>query len=91
MESTETTQKAQRTFQGTVESEKMQKTIVVRVDRQARHPKYKKRYTISKRYLVHDENEQYHVGDVVRFAETRPLSKTKRWRVIGRAVSGPQA
>lgn len=68
-------------FSGTVVSDKMDKTIVVKVDRVAIHPKYKKRYTISKKYKVHDEKEQFSAGDVVSFIECRPLSKDKRWRV----------
>lgn len=72
-----------RTFYGSVESDRMDKTIVVRVDRTKIHPKYKKRYTVSRRYPVHDEKNQYHVGDEVKFCETRPLSRSKRWRVIG--------
>lgn len=72
-----------RTFQGTVVSDTMDKTIVVRVDRTTIHPKYKKRYTVSKKFKVHDEKNQYHVGDTVLFFETRPLSRTKRWCVRG--------
>lgn len=71
-----------RTFKGTVVSDKMQKTIVVRVDSMKVHPKYKKRYTVSKRFKVHDEKGQFHVGDVVSFVETRPLSRDKRWGVV---------
>lgn len=71
-----------RTFNGVVVSDAMDKTIVVRVDRTAIHPKYKKRYTVSRRYPVHDEKNQYHVGDTVIFCETRPLSRHKRWRVV---------
>ena len=70
-----------RTFKGVVVSDKMQKTIVVHVDRMKSHPKYKKRYTTSKRYLVHDEKGTHHVGDTVEFFETRPLSRHKRWSV----------
>ncbi len=71
-----------RTFKGTVVSDKMQKTIVVRVDSMKVHPKYKKRYTVSKRFKVHDEKGQFHIGDVVSFVETRPLSRDKRWGVV---------
>ena len=74
----------QRTFQGVVESTKMNKTIVVRVDRTKMHPKYKKRYTVSKRFHVHDEKEEAQVGETVTFEETRPISRTKRWRLTGR-------
>ncbi len=71
-----------RTFQGVVTSDKMAKTLVVRVDRTKVHPKYKKRYTISTKFHVHDENEVHKVGDKVTFEETRPLSRTKRWRIV---------
>lgn len=79
-----------RTFYGTVVSDQMDKTIVVRVDRTTIHPKYRKRYTVSRRYLVHDEQNQYHVGDAVAFSETRPLSRHKRWRVVGAWKKGEQ-
>lgn len=72
-----------RTLHGAVVGDQMDKTIVVRVDRTKMHPKYRKRYTVSRRYLVHDEQNQYHVGDMVAFSETRPLSRHKRWRVVG--------
>lgn len=74
----------QRTFEGEVVSTKMNKTIVVRVDRTKVHPKYKKRSTVSKRYLVHDEKNECKVGERVRFCETRPLSRLKRWRLTER-------
>ena len=69
-------------FNGTVVSDKMNKTIVVKVDRVRVHPKYKKRYTISKNYKVHDEKNQYKENDKVTFMECRPISKDKRWRVL---------
>lgn len=71
-----------RTFIGTVVSDRMDKTLVVKVDRTKIHPRYHKRYTISKNYKVHDEKNEYKVGDEVKFVECRPLSKNKRWRVI---------
>ena len=74
--------KNKRTFTGTVVSNAMDKTIVVNVERTKIHPKYKKRFTVSKNFLVHDEKNEFKVGDVVIFAETRPLSRHKRWRVI---------
>lgn len=73
----------QRKFSGLVISDKMDKTIVVRVDHVRRHEKYEKQYTVSKKYKVHDEANKYKVGDVVEFIECRPLSKDKRWRVLG--------
>ena len=71
-----------RTLEGVVVSDRMQKTIVVRVDRTLIHPKYKKRYVTSTRYKVHDEKGKYHVGDKVRFVQCKPLSKEKCWRVL---------
>lgn len=71
-----------RTLTGTVVSDKMTKTVVVKVSRLKMHPKYKKQYVVSERYKAHDESGQYHVGDRVVIRETRPLSKEKRWEVI---------
>ena len=78
--------KTQRVYEGLVVSDKMAKTIVVRIDRQKTHPKYHKQYRQSRKYKVHDEKGEYKVGDVVRFVETRPLSKDKRWRVVGKVT-----
>ncbi|MBI4600217.1 30S ribosomal protein S17 [Candidatus Uhrbacteria bacterium] len=72
-----------RTFHGTVVSDAMDKTVIVRVDSTRVHPKYKKRYTVSRKFHVHDEKNQYHPGQGVVFCETRPLSRHKRWRVVG--------
>lgn len=72
----------QRKFRGLVVSDKMDKTIVVRVDHVRRHAKYHKQYTVSKKYKVHDESNKHKVGDTVEFIECRPLSKEKRWRVL---------
>jgi len=63
-------------------SNKMAKTIVVRVDRRFAHPKYKKVVTGHKKFYAHDEKNEAKVGDRVRIEETRPLSKTKRWRLV---------
>lgn len=71
-----------RTFTGMVVRAKMQKTLVVRVDRVLVHPRYGKRYVRSSRYKVHDEQSQFHEGDKVVFRETRPFSKEKRWCVV---------
>jgi len=71
-----------RKFSGVVISDKMDKTIVVRVVRVKLHPKYKKRYSLSRKYKVHDEKNRFKVGDKVGFVETRPLSREKRWRVL---------
>lgn len=68
-------------FSGRVKVAKQEKTVVVEVERFYNHPKYEKRMKRSKRYQVHDELGVKE-GDVVRFIETRPLSKTKRWKVV---------
>ncbi len=75
-----------RQFEGTVVSDKMHKTIVVEVTMVKRHPKYKKQYRVHARYKVHDEKNEYHLGDRVSFIETRPMSKEKRWRVTGKVT-----
>lgn len=67
---------------GVVTSDAMDKTVTVSVERQFPHPLYGKAMKRTKRYHAHDENNEYRVGDTVRITETRPLSKTKRWRVI---------
>ncbi len=74
--------KIERSFTGTVVSDKMDKTILVQVDRTKIHSKYKKRYTVSRKYKVHDLKNQFKSGDQVKFIECRPLSKDKRWRVV---------
>lgn len=66
---------------GLVVSDKMDKTVVVAVENRAPHPKYRKIVVQTKRYKVHDEENQCKVGDRVRILETRPLSRTKRWTV----------
>lgn len=71
-----------RQFTGTIVSNAMDKTLVVRVDSIKTHPKYGKQYAQSKKYHVHDEKGAHKVGETVTFVECRPLSKTKRWRVI---------
>jgi len=76
------TSKIQRNLEGKVVSNKMQKTIVVEVDRIKVHPVYKKRYFVSRKYKVHDEKGLAKIGDKVIFEECRPLSKDKRWRLI---------
>lgn len=79
---TTTKQTTNRKLKGEVVSAAMAKTIVVRVDTFKLHSRYLKRYRVSKRFKVHDEKNQYKVGDVVEFIECRPLSRDKRWRVI---------
>ncbi|MDD2412644.1 MAG: 30S ribosomal protein S17 [Bacteroidales bacterium] len=67
---------------GVVISNKMQKTIVIRVDRKLKHPKYGKFLKKSTKYYAHDENDECNIGDTVTIMETRPLSKNKRWRLV---------
>ena len=73
---------ARKVRQGYVVSDKMDKTVIVRVDRRTTHSLYRKTVTKSTRYHAHDETNDVKVGDLVRIAETRPISKTKRWRVV---------
>src|SRR4051812_11116787 len=72
-----------RTREGVVSSNKMQKTIIVEVVRLEQHPEFKKTIKRKVRYAAHDEKNEAKVGDKVRIIETRPLSKTKRWRLVG--------
>ena len=75
---------------GVVVSDVQDKTIVVRVERRTAHPLYRKIVKVSKKFTAHDENNEAKKGDTVRIVETRPLSKSKRWRlmeIISRAVT----
>lgn len=80
-----------RKLNGTVVSDAMNKTVVVRIDRIKIHPRYSKRYTASRKLKAHDEKNLYHVGDVVTIEETRPISKDKRWRVLGKLGAPKEA
>lgn len=71
-----------RTKKGVVVSNKMDKSVVVRVERKLRHPVYEKVIVRSKRYYAHDESNALQIGDTVEIIECRPLSKLKRWRVV---------
>lgn len=71
-----------RKLQGIIVSDKMSKTVVVKVERIKKHPKYKRRYKISKKYKTHIEEGDYKIGDKVIIEECRPISKEKHWRVI---------
>ena len=73
-----------RRLTGKVISDKMQKTVVVEVQRFKQHEKYLRRLTIHKKYKAHDEKQEYHIGDKVVIEESRPMSKDKRWIVISR-------
>ncbi len=78
----EIVRKFRKTRIGVVSSSKMDKTITVKVERKLKHPKYGKFVKKTKKFHAHDETNQCGVGDVVKIMETRPLSKTKRWRLV---------
>lgn len=67
---------------GTIVSDKMQKTVIVKVERIKEHPKYKRKYKTHKKYKAHAESGEYKTGDKVIIEECRPISKDKKWRVI---------
>jgi len=77
-----------RVLQGTVVSDKADKTIIVRVDRRVQEPLYKKYITRSKKYAAHDEQNRCKIGDIVRIRECRPISKRKCWEVLVEAAAG---
>jgi small subunit ribosomal protein S17 len=77
-----------RRLRGRVVSDKMDKTVIVAVERKFKHPKYQKYVTRIRRFAAHDENNAYSVDDVVVIEESRPLSRTKRWTVVDRLVAG---
>ena len=72
-----------KTMTGVVVSNKMDKTVVIKVERKFSHPVFKKVVKTTKKYKVHDEKNECLEGDLVRIQETRPLSKEKRWRLLG--------
>ena len=82
MELSENKKAAKREFVGLVTSDKMDKTIVVQVSTWKLHRLYKKYVTKSKKYHAHDEHNEAQIGDTVRICETRPLSKTKTWKLV---------
>ena len=73
-------------MQGVVVSDKMDKTVIVRVERRVMHPLYKKYVRRSKKYAAHDETNALKIGDVVSIRECRPLSRRKHWEVMTEAV-----
>jgi small subunit ribosomal protein S17 len=73
-----------RKITGVVVSDKMAKTRVVSVSRLTKHPRYLKYQTLTTRFKAHDEKNEYHTGDKVVIEETRPLSKEKRWKIVGK-------
>ncbi len=74
--------KVKRQLKGIVTSDKMDKTVTVKVDRYVKHPKYGKYYTVSKKYKAHDEANAYKIGDTLIIEETKPISKDKSFVVI---------
>lgn len=72
-----------RVLQGTVVSDKGDKTVTVLVERRVMHPVYKKFIKQSKKYAAHDEGNAFKIGDIVQIEECRPISKSKRWTVLG--------
>ena len=80
-----------RMLQGKVVSDKADKTVTVLVERRVMHPIYKKYVTTSKKYAAHDEDRRCKVGDSVWIEESRPISRTKRWRVVNPDNKGGQA
>jgi len=74
-----------RKLKGTIVSDKMQKTRVVAVTRLVKHERYNKRYQLTTRFKAHDENNEYKTGDEVIIQETRPMSKGKRFIIVGKA------
>ncbi len=84
---TEHAEKNKRKLTGVVVSDRMAKTRVVVIRRFKKHPKYLKYYKTSMKFKVHDEENAYHTGDTVIIEETRPLSREKRWRIIGKVES----
>ena len=73
-----------RKLQGIIVSDKMNKTRIVAIVRLKKHPRYKKYYKVTRRFKVHDEKNEYKTGERVIIEEMRPLSKEKRWRIVGR-------
>jgi small subunit ribosomal protein S17 len=78
-------EKNTRALTGTVVSDKMNKTVTVLVERKVKHPLYGKIIRLSKKYHAHDENNEFHPGDIVVIEECRPLSRTKTW-IVARLV-----
>jgi len=86
----ETVSTQRKIISGTVVSNGMDKTAVVQVQRRFAHPVYKKYVSKRVKYKVHDEKNDLKIGDTVRIVETRPLSKSKRWRLLDILERGPQ-
>ena len=95
MTETETTTSARNSHrkvrEGVVVSSNMDKTVVVKISRRIAHPRYKKIITKFSKFHTHDEKNEAHVGDLVEIMETRPISKSKRWRLVRIVKSGELA
>jgi small subunit ribosomal protein S17 len=78
-----------RVLKGKVISGKADKTVAVLVERTKRHPLYRKNYTVSRKFLAHDEKNEYKIGDIVNIVESRPMSTKKRW-VVSKKVTGKE-
>jgi small subunit ribosomal protein S17 len=81
---------ARKTFEGVVVSDKMNKTRIVTVERSFRHPAYEKIMTKKSKFAIHDEANESHEGDLVEIMSTRPLSKSKRWRLVRVVKAAPK-
>ncbi len=79
-----------RILQGTIVSDRMTKTRVVSITRLKKHPKYLKYYKVTMKFKAHDEANEYKTGDTVYIQESRPLSKEKRWTIIGKVTSSKE-
>jgi len=73
-----------RKLTGKIVSDKMDKTVVIEVERIKAHPKYERRFKVSKKYKAHDEKNEYKIGETVIVEECRPISKDKKWKVISK-------
>jgi len=82
MDKLNTSKKKKKYLEGVVVSDKMDKTVVVAVNTLKAHPKYLKRYLVTKKYKAHDPENRFKVGDKVKIVETRPRSREKRWKVV---------
>jgi small subunit ribosomal protein S17 len=79
---------SRRVLRGIVVSDASDKTVIVKVERRVMHPVYKKFVTHSKKFAAHDEGNRWHVGDAVQIEESRPISKSKHWVVLGASGEG---
>ncbi len=76
------TRNLRKTLQGTVVSDKMDKTVVVRIERLVPHPRYKRYHKLNNKVVAHDAENSCRTGDIVKVMATRPMSKSKRWRIL---------